>query len=501
MFGHNVCNTRAPTTAGGITTDSAKKLMTKWVFTASGDVSATPAVVGTDLYVGDWGGTLYRIDTTTGQAVWSKNVADLAQLTDDAGAPITGFAARTTPIVVQNSVIFGTMRQVPQVITDPRPNAFLIAIDKDTAAVKWKTPLHEGNPAAVITSSPVFDGTTVYIGVASLEEAFAGYIPNYPCCSFRGSVVAVDATTGGILWQTHTIRDDVYFAGDGGSRSGYAGVAVWSPPVIDRKRKQLYVTTGNDYSTAPGATTVVDGNYVGSILALDLSTGAVKWAKGLDSLDVWTFGNMSGPDYDFGCGANLFTATVNGAPKDLVGAGQKSGVYWALDPDTGAVVWKTTVGPGGHLGGIQWGTATDGYRIYAGANNEIGAALTLGGSGANAGQTTKSGVWAVLDPASGTMLWQIADPAMSQALNGATVNGPVTVVNGVLFGGSMDAMGTMYAFDAATGAVLWSFPSGGTVYGGPAVAGGVVYWGSGYPSSRLQFGTTSKKLYAFAPSP
>jgi polyvinyl alcohol dehydrogenase (cytochrome) len=106
-----------------------------------------------------------------------------------------------------------------------------------------------------------------------------------------------------------------------------------------------------------------------------------------------------------------------------------------------------------------------------------------------------------LDPADGTIEWQIANPAMPSALNGANVNGPLTVVNGVVFAGSMDAMGTMYALDAATGAVLWSFQSGGTVYGGPAVAGGVVYWGSGYPAGRLGFGTSSSKLFAFQPTP
>jgi polyvinyl alcohol dehydrogenase (cytochrome) len=108
-----------------------------------------------------------------------------------------------------------------------------------------------------------------------------------------------------------------------------------------------------------------------------------------------------------------------------------------------------------------------------------------------------TGAWGALDPGTGTILWQIADPAMTMPLLGASVNGPVTAVNGVVFAGSMDPMGTMFAFDAATGDVLWSFQSGGTVYGGPAVAGGVVYWGSGYPSTRLQFGTPSQKLYAF----
>jgi polyvinyl alcohol dehydrogenase (cytochrome) len=122
----------------------------------------------------------------------------------------------------------------------------------------------------------------------------------------------------------------------------------------------------------------------------------------------------------------------------------------------------------------------------------------LGGSGQQAGKETGVGSWAALDPSSGAILWQVANPAMTAPLNGASVNGPISVVNGVVFGGSMDADGMMYAFDASSGKVLWSFKSGATVYGGAAIAEGVVYWGSGYPSSRLGFGTTGKALYAFS---
>jgi polyvinyl alcohol dehydrogenase (cytochrome) len=189
---------------------------------------------------------------------------------------------------------------------------------------------------------------------------------------------------------------------------------------------------------------------------------------------------------------------VGGVTKDLVGAGQKSGLYWVLDAETGALVWKTQTGPGGHLGGLQWGTAYDGSHVYFGVNDTDGTPYSLAGTGPQAGQMVSVGSWGALDPTSGDVLWQIANPAMTAPLGGASVNGPVTVVGGVMFVGSMDAMGTMYALDATSGAVLWSFQAGGTVYGGPAVSGGVVYWGAGYPSGRLGFGTSAMKLYAFA---
>jgi len=218
----------------------------------------------------------------------------------------------------------------------------------------------------------------------------------------------------------------------------------------------------------------------------------------MTSGDVWNFGLFANHDWDIGCGANLFQADIGGAFHDVIGAGQKSGVYWAVDADTGTTLWKTQVGPGGHLGGIHWGAAVDGVRVYAGVNDESGTAYTLGGSGPKAGTPTTVGSWAALDPATGETLWQVANPSMTAPLNGASVNGPLATVNGVVFAGSMDADGTMFALNAATGDVLWSFKSGATVYGGPAIVGGVVYWGNGYPSSRLLFGTPGGTMYAFS---
>jgi polyvinyl alcohol dehydrogenase (cytochrome) len=496
-FGQNVCNTRATTSAGALSKSTASRLAVKWTLTVAGDVSATPAIEGGSVYVPDWSGSIQRIDAATGAVTWSKGVGEAAAFVADGGAPLPGLVSRTSPLVTADSVIFGTQRDIPFLVTDPRPSARVVALDKATGATRWTRALDDGHVAAVITASPVLDGDRVYVGVSSLEEAFA-QSPSYVCCTFRGSVAALDRATGALLWQTHTISDALYYKGDGVTPSGYAGVAVWSSHgAVDRKRKSLYVTTGNDYAVPSGVTAVEPGNNVGSILALDLDTGAIKWARPLVGLDVYTFKASGGNDYDFGAGANLFTANVNGAPRDLVGAGQKSGVYTALDADTGEIVWQTKVGPGGHFGGIHWGTATDGERIYVGVNNEKGADFTLAGSGPHAGETIHVGAWSALDPATGAILWQVPNAASASVKNGTNVNGPVTVVNGVVFGGSMDDGGTMLALDAATGDVLWTFASGGTVYGGAAVVNGLVVWGSGYSSMRLGFGTESRKLYAF----
>ncbi len=287
------------------------------------------------------------------------------------------------------------------------------------------------------------------------------------------------------------------------TRSGYSGAAIWSgTPTVDRRRGLLYVTTGNNYSTPKAAAHPPPlADHVESIVALDLKTGDIKWSSRMvaNAGDVWTFGDFSGPDYDFGCPANLFQVIADGGTRDVVGAGQKSGVYWALNADTGEVLWKNQVGPGGHLGGIHWGAAVDGDHVYVGVNDYAGMAYKMGGKGPQAGVKTSVGSWAALDPATGKTVWQIANPSMNAPLNGGSVNGPLAVVNGVVFAGSMDEKGTLYAIDGATGAILWTFQSGATVYSGPAIVGGVVFWGVGYPGSRpLGIGTSGKtQLYAF----
>ena len=277
----------------------------------------------------------------------------------------------------------------------------MVAVDKDTGALVWQKVLDD-DPSSLVAASPAVDQGVLYVGVSSQEEGAALTDPNH-VYRFRGSVVALDPTTGTIAWKTPMIDDAVYFNTDG-TRSGYAGAAVWSgTPTIDRRRKQLYVTTGNNYAVSaslPDGGALPPGDRLESIVALDMTTGTVRWSQRMTAGDVWTFEMFGNADYDFGCGANLFQATISDAVHDIVGAGQKSGVYWAVDADTGSVLWHTVVGPGGHLGGIHWGTATDGQRIYVGVNDETGVTYDVIGTpaGADAGHAPAPGRPDAVDP-------------------------------------------------------------------------------------------------------
>jgi polyvinyl alcohol dehydrogenase (cytochrome) len=482
-------NTRSQPAESKLTVANIGGLAVKWVFNAAGDVSATPAVFDGHVYVPDWSGKLYAINAKTGVSQWEASIPAASGVSFD--------KVRATPAVTDSLVIVGTQGSI--FVPGGGPGGKVMAFNRATGQLVWSTQV-DTNYAAIITQSPtVFDGR-VYVGVASQEEALAAFVPGYPL-SFRGSMLALDLATGSILWKTYT------------APNGYTGNAVWgSSPAIDAKRGQLYVATGNNY-TAPKP--VLDcvaaaGNnpaaqraclppddYFDSILALDLKTGAIRWATQAIPFDAWNvdcipfFGDgaacptPAGPDYDFGQAPALFTIKAMGGKNlDVVGAGQKSGQYWLLDAATGAVRWATQAGPGGTAGGLQWGSAVDGTRIFTANANSNFVPWTLPD-----GQMTTAGVWSGLDANTGQVLWQLAPP------HGGGASGPVTTANGIVFGCSLDAMGYMYALDGATGAVLWSFASGGSCLSGAAISNGMVYWGSGY--SNFGFGTPNNKLYAF----
>ncbi len=207
-----------------------------------------------------------------------------------------------------------------------------------------------------------------------------------------------------------------------------------------------------------------------------------------------------GQDTDFGSAPNLFTANIQGVEQDLVGAGQKSGVYWTMNRDNGNIVWATMVGAGGRYGEIECGTATDGRRIYIPEGNANYVQTTL-----ISGKQTNGGYWSALDPASGKIFWQTATPALAgddSEFKGtrlapppgayADTYGSVSIANGVMYG--EDQAGNFLALDAAKGNILFIFPSGGTSISAPTIVDGSLYWSSGYKL----LGATNNRVYALS---
>ncbi|HZU24489.1 MAG TPA: PQQ-binding-like beta-propeller repeat protein [Bryobacteraceae bacterium] len=482
VLGQNLRNTRNQNAEHQIGTQNVKTLAPRWVFTTGSDVSATPTVLDDAVYFPDWSGNLFAVHRNTGQLIWSHKISEYDN--------VSGSLSRTSPTISGDDLIIGDILNND----DTHNGANVMAVNRQTGRLHWITQV-ETHPAAIITGPAVVANGVAFVGVSSIEEDLATD-PSYPCCSFRGSVVALDAQTGRVLWQTYTVPDNH------GQPGGYSGNAVWAPAAIDVGRGLLYVGTGNNY-TAPQAVQdcvnhsrrsaqsacIAADDHFDSALALDMRTGHVKWAKRLQGFDIWTVACLTNtnpvacpvpesPDYDMGgSGAILF-------PRMVVFP-QKSGIVWSLDPDTGALLWSSVVGPGGIEGGVEWSAATDDRRIYVPLSNSDNKEYPLIN-----GKTITWGAWSALDAGSGRILWQTAVPDHTQAL------GAVSVANGVLYAPSFG--GNMYALDAATGAVLWTFPSGGTVVDGPSIVDGTVFWGSGYTQPTNGIG--NNKVYAFAPA-
>lgn len=507
MFGQNARNTASD--ISGINANQVKNLAPAWVATLGGSISARAAVVDGVVYVPDWGGNIWALDAATGKPIWHHQLSDY-------GPPnaklAPGTVSRTSPAVVNGVVYIGTLFNSKACHTDSSGNqlcstGWLLAINASDGTLDWMMqpePTTVSNPFPAITSSPTVVNGVLYVGMDSNEE-FAAANNNYHCCSQRGSVDAIDVSTHQRLWHTYTVPE------------GYSGGGVWgSNPVVDLARGLVYVGTGNNYappSTAayancmstPGnteANCLATDDYADSVLALRISDGSVKWHDRLmnwqgftPGSDDWNtaciFGHANcpqepGPDFDFGSAPNEITYTSGNVTKTIIGIGQKSGIYYALDPDTGTKLWATKVGPGSGLGGIQWGSASDGTRIYVAISDFNGIPYKCG----------QAGCIVALDPANnGTILWETPDP------NGAVDMGPLTVSDGVVYASSMAGKAgqpTMFALDANNyGQILWKFDAGSSVIAGASIADGRIYWGSGYSHIAVPGFTGNDKFYAF----
>jgi polyvinyl alcohol dehydrogenase (cytochrome) len=457
--GHDIGNTRYAAEEHIIGPGNASRLAAAWSVTTAGNVQTTPTEYDGAVYFPDQGGKLWAVAAATGRVLWSRDISGYTG--------IAGDRSRTSPAIYGNELVLGA--------SGPRGSgAFVVGVDRRTGRGLWHTEV-DAHLAALMTGAAVVFRGIAYIGVSSDEETLAASVAGYHCCTFRGSVVALNAATGKLLWKTYTVP------------AGYSGGSVWgSTPAIDPADDMLYVGTGNNYSapagicTRPGQTGCMPpaaDDHADSVLALNAATGAIRWFKSTLTSDVTndvcgqTANPDCGPDFDFGSGPNLLRLPSG---RQLLGIGQKSGEYWALDPATGAVVWHTMAGPGSPFGGMEWGSATDGRRVYVAIGNVYGVQYPIISATGRRSITT-GGFWAALDAATGRILWQVADP------QGAADLGYVTVANGLVYAGSTALSGDdMYVLDAATGRILWRFASGGPVVSGAAVVGGAVYWGSGY---------------------
>jgi polyvinyl alcohol dehydrogenase (cytochrome) len=455
-------NTRyQPADQAGLTAATVPKLTLKWTlgFPDASVAWAPPTVADGRVFIGSQNGTVYSLNAKTGCIYW----------TFSAGGGVRTAIAMSPPRGSTAAMVY---------FGDTAANAY--ALDANSGKVVWTRKIEE-HPFARITGSPTYHNGRLYVPVSSYEEA-QGADPQYPCCTFRGSVSAVDAATGRVIWKTFMIADTPQPRGKstaGVTLYGPSGSGIWSAPTVDEKRRTLYVATGNTYS-APAQPSS------DAVVALDLESGSIRWMRQVTANDVFLTGcragnpncpETNGPDVDFGSPPMLTRA----GNRDLIVIGQKSGVGFAMDPDKqGEIVWQYRAGQGSTLGGIEWGGAVDDTRAYFAVSDIL---------------TPKPGGLHAVNLATGERVWYAAPPAAACGTErGCNVaqSAALTLVPGVIFSGSSD--GALRAFSTADGSVLWQFDSnrefetingvpgkGASMIGpGPVVANGMVFVNSGY---------------------
>lgn len=467
-----------PAATGGLSAADVPGLELKWAFAYPNAIRARsqPTVAGGTVFIGSQNGMIYALDAKTGCVRWNYRAS----------------AEVRTPVSISSWT---------EGEGEPRPVAYFgdilaraYAVDAQTGELKWVTKVDD-HPNATITGAPVIVEDRLYVPVSSLEVVNA-IDPAYECCTFRGSLVALDAADGSIAWKTYSIDEAASEAGvtsAGTKILAPSGAPIWTSPAVDLARRRLYAGTGENYSSPAGDTS-------DAIIAFDMDSGEIVWVEQATAGDAWNVGCLSqyapdpancpeedGPDFDFGASPMLI-ALDDG--RDVLIAGQKSGDAMAIDPDNGEMLWRKRIGRGGVQGGIHFGIAAEGSTAYIPIND---MAYPEDVTRYKFETPARPGMYA-LDAETGDLLWenltdnicgdlQFCDPGISAA---------ITAIPGAVIAGHLD--GRLRIYDAADGAVLWEYNTlaavdtvsgesahGGSMSGGgPVVADGMLYVNSGY---------------------
>ena len=463
-WGPDTRNTRHQKETGGLDAAAVPSLALKWAFGIP-DVTQSrsqPAIAGGRLFMASQSGNVYALDPRTGCTYWTYKARSGVRTAISVGPlPSGGFA-----------IYFA----------DAQARAY--GVDAATGAELWSYKVDD-HPAARATGAPTLHAGRLYVVTSGVSEETAASMPDYECCTFRGSLTALDAVTGTLVWKTYTV-DEPKPRGTSTSGKplwGPAGAPIWSAPTIDAKRGLIYAATGNAYADPAPRT-------ADAIVAFEIDTGKIRWINQILP-DVWilgcdaqsTGGNENagdnpncpeevGPDFDFSASPALVT-TADG--RELLVVTQKSGIGYALNPERrGRIVWEYRWGRGSPVGGV-WGAATDGTNAYFAVADQL---------------TPAPGGLHAVNLVTGKRAWYTppqppvcgSGPGCSAAQSAA-----VTAIPGVVFAGSAD--GAVRAYSATTGDIIWTFDTnrdfatvngvradGGSIDGpGPVVAGGMLY--------------------------
>jgi polyvinyl alcohol dehydrogenase (cytochrome) len=463
-----------PAPVAGLSKVDLPRLKLKWAFAFPAAVRARsqPTIAMGAVFVGSQDGTVYAFDLNSGCARWTYRATAEVRT----GIVIEPFKAGDT--TARPRLFFGDLL------------GRVYALDAVTGKQLWMI-RSDDHPNATITATPALHNGMLYVSTSSLEVTSAAN-PQYPCCSFRGSLSAVDPASGNVKWKSYTIPQapqEHSKTSLGTPVLGPSGAPIWNSAAIDVKRNRLYAGTGENYSSP------ADGNS-NAVFSFDMASGKQMWRTQTLANDAWNVACMmadnpncpkeNGPDLDYAASMLLIPTS---AQTDILIAGQKTGIVYGLDPDAnGKILWQTRVGRGSTQGGIHFGMAAEGTRVYVPINdmNDTRDARVYPGP-------ALAGLHA-LDAESGKILWrnvkqnkcgdrEFCDPGISAA---------ITAMPGAVLAGALD--GWLRAYDGSTGEVIWEVDTtqnvttvtgavahGGGMSGpGPAIGHGHVVANSGY---------------------
>jgi polyvinyl alcohol dehydrogenase (cytochrome) len=481
-WGADLANTRFQSaTEARLTADQVPRLKLKWVFGYPNTFSSNgaPTLAGGRIFVPSANRNIYSLDAKTGCVYWSIETQAPVRTAITVASVATGERTRQV-------AFFGDQR------------GFAYGVDAASGELLWKVRIDE-HARSKIVGAPVYQDARVYVPITAGEEGSA-MSPAYECCSGRGGLVALEAATGKQIWKTYTIEETprpTKKSATGGQLWGPSGASIWSAVTIDAERKIIYAGTGDNFSEP--ATKTSD-----AVVAFDMGTGKILWVKQLTENDTYNMAcgqgaakancpDNVGPDVDIGA-SPILVKMANG--KRVLLVSQKNGVAHGLDADNkGAILWQTRVGRGGTLGGIQWGSASDGKNLYVALSDITFKEKSYGAGGRRVLDPKGGGGLFALDVATGKQVWSASPPDCGDRPNcSPSQSAAIAMIPGVVFSGSVDAH--IRGYSTRDGKVVWDFDTaqefqtvnglkakGGSMDGpGPIIAGGMLYVPSGYGS-------------------
>ncbi|MGO9514890.1 MAG: PQQ-binding-like beta-propeller repeat protein [Steroidobacteraceae bacterium] len=485
-WGRDLDNTRYQPEPALRATD-VPKLALKWAFGYQGSAGAgQPTIVDGRVFVTSAKGRVYSLDSRTGCTYWTydaqagiRTAISIGELAPQKQAPRPKKSKRKrTPAHLD-------VRKAPSAVFFGDDRGAVYALDAEKGTLLWKTQV-EGHATARIQGTPVPYQNRLYVAVASSEPSAAAE-STYPCCTFRGSVAALDMANGNVLWKTHTVTEEPRPYGKNGmgiQELGPAGVPVLASPTIDIGRGLVYVATGSSF-------TAIEEPLADAVVAFALEDGKLRWAKQPP--------RQQGEAAEFDSSPILRTLASG---KQVILAGPRSGVVYGLDPERGGeILWRSQAAEGeAATGGVEWGPAADHHSLYVALSGHAGA------------PEDRSGSLIALDLKTGAKRWQTIAPTPActwgdEACSHAQAQA-VTVIPGVAFSGSMD--GHLRAYSTIDGKIVWDYEtakdfttvngvkaSGGSLdQGGATIVNGVVYVNSG--NGQQPTGQPGNVLLAFS---